>query len=116
MRKSRAKRYLFRKLRVRQKTRGYSDAPRLSVYRSLKHIYAQIIDDAEGRTLVAASTREKGFNKASGVKAATVVGQALAKKAVQKGIQKVVFDRGGRPYHGQIKALADGAREAGLKF
>lgn len=112
---SREQRYQFRKLRVRTRIRTVADVPRLSVYRSLKHIYAQVIDDAQGRTLAAASTRDKGIN-ATGVKAAAAVGQAVAKKAVQKGVQKVVFDRGARPYHGQIKAVAEGAREAGLKF
>ncbi len=114
--KTSEERYTFRKLRVRSKIQGHGDVPRLSVYRSLKHIYAQIIDDVQGRTLAAASSREKEFTKVTGVKAATAVGQAVAKKAVQKGVQKVVFDRGARPYHGQIKALAESAREAGLKF
>ncbi len=114
--RTREERYTFRKLRVRSKIQGQSDVPRLSVYRSLKHIYAQVIDDIQGRTLAAASSREKEIGKASGVKAATVVGQVVAKRATQKGVEKVVFDRGARPYHGQIKALADSAREAGLKF
>ena len=109
-------RYRFRRLRIRKKIQGSPDCPRLSVYRSLKHIYAQIIDDVEGQTLVAASSREKAFGKPSGTKTALMVGEALAKKATEKGIQKVVFDRGGRPYHGQVKALAEGARQAGLKF
>jgi large subunit ribosomal protein L18 len=112
-----SERYKFRKLRVRSKIRNVSQNPRLSVYRSLKHIYAQIIDDVQGRTLVAASSRDKGLaEKASGIKAATLVGEALGKKAVQKGVTAVVFDRGGRPYHGQVKALAESARQAGLKF
>ncbi len=114
--KSRAERYNFRKLRVQQRIRNASLNPRLSVYRSLKHIYAQIIDDAQGKTIVSASSKEKGFSKASGIKAATMVGENLGKKAVQKGVSAVVFDRGGRPYHGRVKALADGARQAGLKF
>lgn len=114
--KIRSERYTFRKLRVRNKIRNVSQNPRLSVYRSLKHIYAQIIDDMQGKTLVAASSKGKGIAKASGIKAATLVGEALGKKAVQKGISAVVFDRGGRPYHGRVKALADGARQAGLKF
>lgn len=114
--KTREQRYIFRKLRVRSRIQGQNSLPRLSVYRSLKHIYAQVIDDIQGRTVAAASSREKGFTKVSGVKAANAVGQTVAKRAVEKGVQKVVFDRGARPYHGQIKALAESAREAGLKF
>lgn len=114
--KSRKIRYQFRKLRSRGDIFGTDSRPRLSVYRSLKHIYAQIIDDMKGHTLVFASTQEKNFPKVTGVKAATTVGEALAKKASQKGITSVVFDRGARAYTGQIKALADSARQAGLKF
>jgi large subunit ribosomal protein L18 len=114
--KGRSERHLFRKLRIRNNIVGQSSRPRLSVFRSLKNIYAQIIDDAEGRTLVSASSIEKDFSKSTGVKAATAVGSAIAKRAIQKGVKEVVFDRGGRPYHGQVKALADGAREAGLQF
>ena len=115
--KSRQERYNFRKLRVKARIQNAASGhPRLSVYRSLKHIYAQIIDDAQARTLVAASSREKGAAKAAGIPAAAVVGQLLGKKAVQKGITQVVFDRGARPYHGRVKALAEAAREAGLKF
>jgi large subunit ribosomal protein L18 len=114
--KARAERYTFRKLRVRRKTLGYSGKPRLSIYRSLKHIYAQIIDDLAGRTLVAASSKEKGVAGSSGIKAATLVGELIGKKASAKGIDQVVFDRGARPYHGRVKAVADGARSAGLKF
>ncbi len=114
--KSRYVRQEFRALRVRTKIQGTPDRPRLSVFRSLKHIYAQVIDDLDGKTLVAASTRDKGVQKQAGVKAATSVGEILAKKAITKGISQVVFDRGGRPYHGQVKALAEGARQAGLKF
>ncbi len=114
--KGRAERYNFRKLRVRSKIRNVSQNPRLSVYRSLKHIYAQIIDDVQGKTLVAASSKHKGAAKSSGIKAATLVGESLGKKALEKGISAVVFDRGARPYHGRVKALADGARQAGLKF
>ena len=114
--KIRSERYRFRKLRVRSRIRNVSANPRLSVYRSLKHIYAQIIDDAQGRTLVAASSKEKPVAGASGIAAATKVGELIGKKASEKGISAVVFDRGGRPYHGRVKALADGARQAGLKF
>jgi large subunit ribosomal protein L18 len=114
--KTKLERYTFRRIRVRKKIFGTSEKPRLSVYRSLKHVYAQIIDDIKGRTLVAASSREKGIPKASGIKAAGLVGDTLAKRAVQKGIKQVVFDRGARPYMGQVKALGDSARQGGLKF
>lgn len=101
--------------RIRKRVDGTESRPRLAVYRSLKHIYAQIIDDATGRTLCAAGSQEKdiaGGNK-DGAKA---VGQALAKRAKEKGITRVVFDRGGYRYHGRVASLADGAREAGLEF
>lgn len=101
--------------RMRYKIKGIPERPRLAVFRSAKHIYAQIIDDTVGNTLVAASTLEF---EAEGTKteAAKQVGEMVAKKALEKGITKVVFDRGGNIYHGRIKALADGAREAGLDF
>lgn len=101
--------------RTRNKIKGTAVRPRLAVFRSSQHMYAQIIDDTEGRTLVAASTLEV---KVDGTKtdAAKAVGEAVAKKALEKGIDKVVFDRGGNLYHGRIKALAEGAREAGLDF
>lgn len=114
--KSRQERHNFRRVRIRRTLQGEPGRPRLSVYRSLKHIYAQLIDDVEGRTLVQASSNEKGLEKATGIKAATSVGELLGKRALEKGVKAVVFDRGGRPYHGQVKALADGARQAGLKF
>ncbi len=114
--KTLVERDLFRKLRVRSKIRATSGYPRLSVYRSLKHIYAQVIDDVQGKTLVAASSRDKGLAAGNGVKKSMVVGEALGKKALAKGIQQVVFDRGGKRYHGRIKALAEGARQAGLKI
>lgn len=109
-----------RHLRVRKSVFGTTERPRLNVYRSLNQIYAQIIDDVKGVTLVAASTLEpeiKG-NLAStkSVDAATAVGTAIAQKAMTKGIQKVVFDRGGNIYHGRVKALAEAARAAGLDF
>lgn len=115
MKKSLSERYLFRKLRVRTKIHGDSDRPRVSVYRSLKHIYAQIIDDVQGKTLAAATSNKKGA-KASGIKAAQAVGQELAKKATAAGVKKVRFDRGGRAYHGRIKALAESLRQGGLEF
>ena len=107
--------YEFRKFRTRRKIFGTMERPRLTVYRSLKHIYAQIIDDVDGKTLVAATSNAKGVT-GTGVKIATAVGEIIGKKAIEKGIKQVVFDRGARAYHGRIKALADGARSAGLKF
>ncbi len=109
-----------RHLRVRQKAAGTPQKPRLAIFRSLKHIYAQIIDDSAGHTLVSACDLEADLRKArDGKKKAEVaelVGQAVAKKAKQKGIGAVVFDRGGFKYHGRIKALAEAARKAGLTF
>jgi large subunit ribosomal protein L18 len=106
--------------RIRTKVQGTAERPRLNVYRSVNHIYAQIIDDADGKTLVSASTvlGKKAAAKKSGgnVASAKDVGKAIAQKAKEKGIKKVVFDRGGYLYHGRIKALADAAREAGLEF
>lgn len=103
--------------RIRRKVQGTSERPRLAIYRSLNHIYAQIIDDGEGRTLAAASTTEKDLRGQGGggnVEAATVVGRIIAERALAQGIDSVVFDRGGYLYHGRVKALADAAREAGL--
>jgi len=109
-----------RHARVRAKISGTPERPRLSVYRSLVHIYAQIIDDVAGNTLVAASTLEKDIAKLvegkTKTEAAKIVGAELAKKALAKGIDTVVFDRGGYIYTGRVSSLADGAREAGLKF
>jgi large subunit ribosomal protein L18 len=106
-----------RHLRLRKKISGTASCPRLSVYRSLKHIYAQLIDDEKGMTLAAASSQSPELKSAGGnVSAATEVGKLLAKKASEKNINKVIFDRGGRRYHGRVKALADGARESGLQF
>jgi len=100
--------------RIRRKLAGTGERPRLNVYRSLNHIYAQVIDDQTGQTLVSASSikMETGGNVAS----AKEIGKAVAEAAVKQGIKKVVFDRGGYLYHGRIKALADAAREAGLEF
>jgi large subunit ribosomal protein L18 len=99
---------------------GRTPTPRLNVYRSLNHIYAQIVDDTRGHTLVAASSRDKEVRKTlkngGNVAAAKIIGQALAQRAKAAGISNVVFDRGGYAYHGRVKALADAAREAGLKF
>ena len=107
-----------RHLRVRKKVSGTPERPRLSVYRSEKNIYAQIIDDINAVTLVSASTLDKDLNlKVGGNKeAAKLVGELIAKRAVDKGITEVVFDRGGYVYHGRVQVLADSAREAGLKF
>jgi len=110
--------------RIREKMLGTSGRPRLNVYRSLNHIYAQLVDDMEGKTIVFASSNEKGKKAAKGEKkvaggniaAAKVVGKSIAERARAKGVTKVVFDRGGYLYHGRIKALADAAREAGLQF
>ena len=106
-----------RHIRVRAKISGTAARPRLCVYRSLNNIYVQIIDDTCGKTLVTASSVEKEFGKAGGNKEdAKKVGELAAKRALDKGIEEVVFDRGGYLYHGRIAALAEGAREAGLKF
>ncbi len=108
---------LKRHKRVRGKVSGTSERPRLDVFRSGKNIYAQIIDDTKGVTLVSASTLDKDFEgRGNNAEAATRVGQVLAQRAKDKGIETVVFDRGGYLYHGRVKALADGAREAGLVF
>lgn len=106
-----------RHLRVRNHIHGTAERPRLNVFRSLAHIYVQIIDDEKGVTLTAASSVEKGFEGSGGnIEGAKKVGAAIAKKALDKGITEVVFDRGGYIYHGRVKALAEAAREAGLKF
>ncbi len=106
--------------RVRLKVSGTAERPRLCVFRSSTHLYAQVIDDAAGRTLVAASSVDKETRKqiqgGGNVAAAKIVGQAVAARAREKGISQVVFDRGGYRYHGRVKALAEAAREAGLKF
>jgi len=102
--------------RIREKMAGTAERPRLNVYRSLNHIYAQIIDDQKGETLLSASTLQLKSKTGGNVAAAKEIGKAVAEKAVAKGIKKVVFDRGGYLYHGRVKALADAAREAGLEF
>jgi len=111
-----------RRLRIRRRIRkissGTAERPRLAVFRSNTGIYAQIIDDVAGTTIVSASSRDKALSKAKGTKTevANLVGKALAEKAKEAGIEAVAFDRGGNLYHGRVKSLADGAREAGLKF
>ena len=106
-----------RHLRVRNHISGTAERPRLNVFRSLSNIYAQVIDDVKGVTLVSASTKDKDFQNYGGnVEAAKAIGEAVAKRAIEKGITEVVFDRGGYVYHGRVAALAEAAREAGLKF
>lgn len=108
---------LKRHYRVRNKISGKAECPRLNVFRSAKHIYAQLIDDVSGVTLAAASTMDKGFEGVGGNKeAARKVGAAIAERAIAKGIKDVVFDRGGYIYHGRVKEVAEGAREGGLNF
>jgi large subunit ribosomal protein L18 len=102
--------------RIRAKIQGTPERPRLNVYRSLNHIYAQVIDDTKGATLVSASTVASRAKAGGNVIAAKEIGKLVAERAQEKGIKKVVFDRGGYLYHGRIKALADAAREAGLEF
>lgn len=102
--------------RIRKKVRGSAARPRLAVYRSLNHIYAQVIDDDNGKTLASASTTEKALKASTGgnIEAAVKVGKAIAERAIKAGVSEVVFDRGGYLYHGRVKALLDASREAGL--
>ena len=102
--------------RIRKKMQGTAERPRLNVYRSLNHIYAQVIDDQKGETLVSASTLQMKLKTGGNVAAAKEIGKTIAEQAVAKGIKRVVFDRGGYLYHGRVKALADAARAAGLEF
>ncbi len=106
--------------RIRAKISGKPDRPRLCIYRSLKYIYAQIVDDSQGKTLVAASTAEKDvrgqLKQAGNIQASKLVGKSIAERAKAKGIKTVVFDRGGYLYHGRVKAVAEAARESGLEF
>jgi large subunit ribosomal protein L18 len=114
-----AKRNEIRKVihaRIRQKLSGTAERPRLNVYRSLNHIYAQVIDDQKGQTLASASTLTLKLKTGGNLAAAKEIGKSIAEKAKEKGVKRVVFDRGGFLYHGRIKALADAAREAGLEF
>lgn len=117
---SRAKIRQKKHRRIRHRLSGTAQAPRLAVFRSNQHMYAQIIDDTAGSTLVSASTLQEevkaGLEYTNNIEAAAKVGEVIGKRAVEKGIKKVVFDRGGFLYHGKIKALADAAREAGLEF
>ncbi|MGC2639477.1 MAG: 50S ribosomal protein L18 [Acidobacteriaceae bacterium] len=102
--------------RIRRRMTGTAERPRLNVYRSLNHIYVQVIDDSQGVTLVSASTVASKAKTGGNVAAAKEIGKLIAERAKEKGISKVIFDRGGYLYHGRIKALADAAREAGLEF
>jgi len=107
------------KMRIRKKISGTPDAPRVAVFRSNKQIYAQVINDLKGETILSASSREKEIAAQTGIKKveqAKLVGKLLASKCKEKGIEKVVFDRGGYKYHGRVKSLADAAREGGLNF
>ena len=115
--KDKNKARMKRHYRVRKNISGTAGRPRLNVFRSLNHIYAQVIDDTKGVTLVAASSLDKGFEGYGGnVEGAKAVGKAVAEKALAAGIKSVVFDRGGYVYHGRVAALAEGAREGGLEF
>jgi large subunit ribosomal protein L18 len=118
---SRTERLEKRKFRIRQKIHGLPNKPRLSVFRSAKHIYVQAIDDLAGKTLASASTKDKELKPTitgytGNATAAAAVGKAIAQRLIKLGVDKAVFDRGGNRYHGRIKAVADGAREAGLKI
>jgi large subunit ribosomal protein L18 len=114
--RSRKKQTVVRHLRIRRHLAGTTERPRLAVYRSGRHTYAQVIDDVVGKTLVSASSLELKLGNGSNVDAARTVGKAIAERAKEKGIEAVVYDRGGNLYHGRIAALAEAAREAGLSF
>ncbi|MBN1858006.1 50S ribosomal protein L18 [Candidatus Bipolaricaulota bacterium] len=117
--RSRQQERIKRHVRIRKRVRGTADRPRLCVYKSLRHVYAQIIDDEAGATLVTASTLDKALiEKMSGSNrvSAEAVGALLAERAAEKGVKRVVFDRGGYPYHGVVAALADACRKGGLEF
>lgn len=105
-----------RHVRLRKKVSGTAERPRLAVFRSLKHIYAQLIDDTKGHTLASASSQDEGHNGGGNVEGAKAVGQRLAERAKAAGVESAVFDRGGFAYHGRVAALAEGAREGGLNF
>jgi len=103
--------------RIRNRVSGTQERPRLAVFRSVNHIYAQVIDDGQGHTLAAAGSTEKDLRgKGGNIEGAKLIGKAVAERAKEKGISRVVFDRGGYQYHGRVKALADAARQAGLEF
>ncbi len=102
--------------RIRRRVKGTTERPRLAVFRSVKHIYAQLIDDTQGQTVAAAGSLEKSMGNGGNVAGAKAIGKLVAERAQDKGIKSVVFDRGGYHYHGRVKALAEAAREAGLEF
>src|SRR4051794_30470470 len=112
----RAEQRVARHVRLRKKLEGTAERPRLAIFRSSKHIYAQVIDDSQGVTLVSASTQEKELNVKGNKEGAKAIGAAIAERAKGKGISRVVFDRGGFQYHGRVASLAEGARESGLEF
>lgn len=116
--KTRADRRVRRHMRLRKKVTGTAERPRLVVFRSIKHTYAQLVDDDRGATIVAASDLQKDFEVAGDGKIgrATGVGKLIALRATEQGIKRIVFDRGGYPFHGRVKAVADGARDGGLEF
>ncbi len=114
--KTRSELRLVRHARVRKKLAGTPERPRLAIYRSLKHVIAQVIDDSTGTTLAAASSLEKDLKVTGNADGAKKIGQAVAERAIAKGIKSVVFDRGGYQYHGRVAKLAEGAREGGLEF
>jgi large subunit ribosomal protein L18 len=117
--KDKAVRRSRRRVSIRKRIEGTLERPRLSIYKSLNHMYAQVIDDLAGKTIAAASTRDKDANvkgKSGNAAAAGIVGKLVAERAKKAGVSEVVFDRGGFRYHGRVKALAEGARKAGLKF
>jgi large subunit ribosomal protein L18 len=118
LKKNKVTRRARRKVRIRRAITGTAERPRLTVYRSLNHIYAQLVDDLAGKTIASASTRDKGagLDKTGNASAAATVGSKLAEKAKAKGVKNAVFDRNGFRYHGRIKALADAARKGGLDF
>ena len=116
MKQTKAEARLKRRKRIRGKVAGTAERPRLSVFRSNKSIYAQLIDDASGTTLASASTGHLGSREGKKSEQASEVGKLIAERAKEKGVERVVFDRGGYLYHGRVKALADGAREGGLNF
>lgn len=116
VRENQRKRLARRRIRIRKGLEGTTERPRLAVARTLKHVHAQVIDDTTGRTLVAVSTASKAAGSGTKTEKARWAGQKIAELAKAKGITKVVFDRGGRMYHGRVKAVADAAREGGLEF
>lgn len=120
MKQSRRQKVIDKHARIRKKVVGSNDKPRLSVYKSNNHIYAQLIDDTRGNTILAMSTRsnkvKEQFNYGGNCKASEIVGTSIAKLAIDKGIKEVIFDRGGYLYHGRVKALAEAARVSGLMF